>query len=42
MDQRSYSPHQYRKIDNVSQVSNFSANVIPLKNIDLVCNIHTD
>jgi hypothetical protein len=42
-NQRSFSPHQYRKADNLSQVSNYSASqAIALKPIELLCNHHTD
>lgn len=42
-NQRPYSPIQYRKIDNISQVSNYSAaTAIPIKPVDLFCNLHAD
>ncbi len=43
LNQRSLSPRQYRKADNLSQISGYGPNSsVPLKPIDLVCNMHPD
>jgi hypothetical protein len=41
-NQRSLSPRQYRKMDNISQVSGYSNPNIQLKPVELLCHLHTE